>query len=118
MEPPSKKTIIQALSLARNIADQVWQDYCNKGLDDHESRQRCLAYVDDKRQRNLTYDPEGMADNFCFYLGQFDPGNQYRFVEKVNALEDSQTKCCLQAMCLVYFGITAEDFDHLERIIL
>jgi hypothetical protein len=118
MQPPSKKTIIKALALARDIADQVWEDYCYEGLDDRKSRQRCLAYIDEKRQRNLTYDPEGQAYNFCFYLCQFDPANQYRFVEKVNDQEDSQLKCCIQAMCLVYFGLTPEDFDHLERIIL
>jgi hypothetical protein len=112
MQPPSKKTIIQALALARDIADKVWQDHC-KGAKDKKS---CLAYIDEKRQRNLVYDPEGQADNFCFYLGQFDPGNQYHFVEKVASLEDSQLKCCLEAMCLVYFGLTAADFDHLENI--
>lgn len=118
MKPPSKRTIVQALNLARNIADQVWQDHCIQAKGEKERYKICLGYIDDKRQRNLTYDPEGMADNFCFYLGQFDPGNQYRFVEKVSALEDSQLKCCLQAMCMVYFGLTPEDFDHLDKIIL
>jgi hypothetical protein len=112
MEPPSKKTIIQALSLARDLADKVWQEHCDP------KEKRCQIYQDEKRQINLAYDPKGLAANFCFYLGQFDPINQFHFVGKVSDLKPSQTKCCLQAMCLVYFGLTPEDFDHLERIIL
>ncbi|MFA5424278.1 MAG: hypothetical protein WC374_10525 [Phycisphaerae bacterium] len=108
MEPPSKKTIIQALSLARDLADKVWEDHCQGLKIKKEGYKRCLAYIDEKRQRNLTYDPEGRLDNFCFYLGQFDYANQYRFIEKIAEQKPGEVKCLLEVVCLAYYS----DFDR------
>jgi hypothetical protein len=101
MEGPTQETIVKALIMAREIADEVWK----------EGKWSNAKYVSEKRERNQRFNPEGRIDNFPFYLGQFDANRQLIFVVKLSEQPESDASTLLKAMCLGYFGITAEEIN-------
>jgi hypothetical protein len=101
----SHETIKKALILTRDVADEIWAEWCEGTT----NMATCLIYQKEKRERNWIFNPRGVSGNFVFYLGQFDPPSQMKFIDKVTAMEPSETVSCLELMIKDYYGIPAKD---------
>lgn len=95
-ENDESKLLTRVFSMARDIADQIW---ASRMKSDNKK------YIDEKRQRNLTYDPKGNRKNFTFYMGQFDAEGQGEFVKLATSVPESKDRTILSAMVFDYIGI-------------